>query len=78
LTLVSSDTLKYLKQHLATRANLTPNSLLFCAHDDPAKPINTKDVSGIFRRAARTLEETGAIKFEVRERKPSELRLYNL
>lgn len=32
----------------------------------------------IFRRAARTLEETGAIKSEVRERKLSELRLYSL
>jgi integrase len=78
VTFIGSDAVKYLKQYLATRVNLKPNSLLFCAHDDPTKPINTKNVSGIFRRAARTLEETGAIKFEVRENKPSELRLYNL
>jgi hypothetical protein len=61
-----------------TRTNLTPESLVFCAHDDPNKPVNAKDVSRASRLATRKLEKTGALPYEVREGKPSELRLYNL
>ena len=78
VTFIGPDTLKYLKQYLATRKNLTSDSLLFCAHDDPKKPVNVKDMSRAFRLAARKLEKSGAIEFEIREGKPSELRLYNL
>lgn len=75
---IASDAIKYLKQYLATRINLTPESLLFCSHDDPEKPVNVKDMSRAFRLAARKLEESGAIDFEVRQGKPSELRFYSL
>jgi integrase len=78
VTFIGTDAVKYLKQYLATRTNLTPESLVFCSHDDSNKPINEKDMSRAFRLGARKLEESGAIKFEVREGKPSELRLYNL
>jgi len=57
---------------------LTPDSLLFCSHGDPAKPVNVKDVSRAFRMAARKLEKSGAIHYEIREGKPSELRFYTL
>ena len=78
VTFIGSDAIKYLKQYLATRTNLTKDSLLFCSHTDPTKMINVKDESRAFRMAARKLEESGALNFEIREGKPSELRLYNL
>jgi site-specific recombinase XerC len=78
VTFVGPDALKYLKLYFATRKNLTPESLLFCAHDDPQKPVNVKDISRAFRLAARKLEKSGALDFKIREGKPSELRLYNL
>jgi hypothetical protein len=78
VTFIGPDATKYLKQYHATRTNLTQDSLLFCSHTDSTKMINVKDVSRAFRMAARKLEESGALKFEIREGKPSELRLYNL
>jgi integrase len=78
VTFIGADALKYLKQYFATRKDLYPESLLFCAHDDSKKPVNVKDMSRAFRLAARKLEKSGAIDFEIREGKPSELRLYNL
>ena len=78
VTFIGPEALKYLKQYFAIRKNLDANSLLFCAHDDPNKPVNVKDMSRAFRLAARKLEKSGAIEFEVRKGKPSELRLYNL
>lgn len=78
VTFIGPDAIKYLKQYLVTRTNLTPNSLLFCSHHDPASPVDVKDVSRAFRMAARKLEKTGALHFEIREGKPSELRFYTL
>jgi len=78
VTFIGPDALKYLKQYLATRTNLTPDSLVFCSHTDPTQPVNAKDMSRAFRLAARKLERSGAIDYEVRQGKPSELRLYNL
>lgn len=78
VSFIGSDAVKYLKQYLATRTNLAPDSLLFCSHGDPAKPVNVKDVSRAFRMAARKLEKRGAIDYEVREGKPSELRFCTL
>ncbi len=78
VTFIGPDALKYLKQYFATRKEMTPNSLLFCAYDDSRKPVNVKDMSRAFRLAARKLEKSGALEYEVREGKPSELRLYSL
>ena len=78
VTFIGQDALKYLKLYFATRTALNPESLLFCAHDNPQKPVNVKDVSRAFRLAARKLEKSGAIDYQIREGKPSELRLYNL
>jgi integrase len=78
VTFIGPDALKYLKLYFATRENLTPESLLFCTHDNPKKPVNVKDISRAFRLAARKLEKSGAIDYQIREGKPSELRLYNL
>jgi site-specific recombinase XerD len=78
VTFIGPDALKYLKQYLATRTSLTSGSLVFCSHTDPNQPVNVKDMSRAFRLAARKLEKSGAIDFEVRQGKPSELRLYSL
>jgi site-specific recombinase XerC len=78
VTFIGADAIKYLKQYLATRTNLAPENLLFCAHDNPHNPVNVKDMSRAFRLSLRKLEESGALKYEIREGKPSELRLYNL
>jgi hypothetical protein len=78
ITFIGQDALKYLKLYFATRIALNPESLLFCAHDNPQKPVNVKDISRAFRLAARKLEKSGAIDYKVRKGKPSELRLYNL
>jgi site-specific recombinase XerC len=78
VTFIGPDALKYVKQYFVTRTNLTPDDLIFCSHDDSTKPVNVKDMSRAFRLAARKLEKSGAIDFEVRAGKPSELRLYNL
>ncbi len=49
---IGEEGLNYLKQYLATRKNLTPESLLFTIHTNPDKEINIKDVSRTFRIAA--------------------------
>jgi hypothetical protein len=77
-TFIGPEAIKYLKQYFATRTNLSLDSLVFCSHDDPAKPVNVKDVSRAFRMAARKLEKSGALDFEIRKGKPSELRFYTL
>jgi integrase len=78
VTFIGLEAIKYLKQYFATITNLGPDSLLFCTHDDPRKPVSVKDMSRAFRLAARKLEQSGAIRYEVRQGKPSELRLYTL
>jgi site-specific recombinase XerD len=78
MTFIGPDAIKYMKQYFSTRTDLAPNSLLFCSHSDPSKPANVKDLSRAFKLAARKLEKTGAIDFEIRQGKPSELRFYTL
>jgi antitoxin component of RelBE/YafQ-DinJ toxin-antitoxin module len=78
VTFIGPDAIKYMKQYFSTRTDLAPNSLLFCSHSDPSKPANVKDLSRAFKLAARKLEKTGAIDFEIRRGKPSELRFYTL
>jgi len=75
---IGEEAVKYLKQYLATRTNLTPESLLFTIRNNPNKKINTKNVSRAFRQTAQKLETTKKITYEVKKGKPSELRLYSL
>lgn len=75
---IGEEAVKYLKQYLTTRTNLTPESLLFTIRNNPNKEINTKNVSRTFRQAAQKLEITKKITYEVKKGKPSELRLYSL
>ena len=77
-TFIGREALRYLQQYFSTRGALSPESLLFCAHDNPDQPISEKDMSRAFRLSARKLGESGALKYDMRKGKPSELRLYNL
>ena len=78
MTFIGSDAIKYLKQYFAIRKDMSPESLLFCNYKDYTKSVNTKDVSRVFQLAAQKLEKSGALDYEIRKGKPSELRLYNL
>jgi integrase len=79
VTFIGEESAKYLKLYLATRTDLTPESLLFCIHNKPNTPINIKNLSRAFQTSARRLRKTGALSYEIREKgKPSELRLYTL
>jgi chromosome segregation ATPase len=77
-TFIGVEAIKYLKQYLATRTNLTPESLLFTNQNNPKREINTKDVSRAFRLAAQKLEKERKINYEIRKGRPSEIRLYSL
>ena len=79
VTFIGGEATKYLKEYLTTRTNLTPESLLFCAHNNPNSEINTKNISRAFQRKATELRETGNLNYETKVKgKPAEIRLYNL
>jgi site-specific recombinase XerD len=77
---IGPDAIKHLKQYLSTRKNLTAESYVFGNqyHPDSNKPLDPKDISRTFKITARKLASSGALKYEVREGKPSEIRFYVL
>lgn len=77
-TFIGEESIKYLESYLKTRPGLGPNSYVFTAHGSN-KPLNAASISHIFLRHIRKLKEKGVIEYEDRaNKKPSELRLYNL
>jgi hypothetical protein len=74
---IGNEAVNYLKRYLKTRENLTPESLLFAAHTNAKKEINTKDVSKTFKLILKKLTITPII-YSTKEKKPSALRLYSL
>jgi hypothetical protein len=77
-TFIGKEAIKYTKQYLATRINLTPESLLFTIKNADTK-INTKDVSRTFRIKAQKYEKTKTINpEEITKGKPNKLQLYSL
>ena len=80
-TFIANEAVQYLKRYLQDRAHkehLTPDSLLFTTRDNPNKEINTKDISRTFKRTAQKLQKQRTITYEVKQGKPSQLRLYSL
>jgi integrase len=73
---IGEESVKYIKQYLMTRKNLTPQSLLFATEKE--KKLNEKNVSRTFRIQAKELNRTGNLDYKINISKPSELRLYNL
>ena len=55
---------KYLRQYLATRKNVTSESLLFATDSSPNKEISTKNVSRAFRRALEKIEKETKYRYE--------------
>jgi hypothetical protein len=74
---IGEEAVKYLNQYLATRKNLSPESLLFTIRNDPNKEINTKDVSRTFRLAAEKIVKT-RVAYDVEKGKTNRPRLFSL
>lgn len=75
---MAQESVDYLKTYfLRNRSNITKNSYLFTNHGTENK-ANVKSLSGIFMKHIRALRKKGVMDYELREGKPSELRLYNL
>lgn len=75
-TFIAEESVKYVKQYLTTRKNLTPESLLFATQEE--KELNEKNVSRTFKQKAEELNKTGQLDYKIRPNKPSEIRFYNL
>jgi integrase len=71
VSFIAEDSIKYIKQYLSTRQNITQESNLF-------EETYEQVVSRQFRTKLRKLSTTGAVTYENRVGKPSEIRLYNL
>lgn len=78
ITFIGQESVNYLKAYLNTRPNITKDSYLF-TNQGTEDQANPKSFSRIFARTIQALKAKGAIDYEIRgNRKPSELRLYNL
>ena len=76
---IGKEATKSLKLYLKTeRENLTDESLLFTAYNNPNKKICTKDVSRAFKLSLQKLKKEKIITYEERKGEPSELRLFSL
>jgi len=77
-TFIGEESIKYLRAYLSTRPKIDPGDYLFTAHSLD-KQLNSKSMSGIFRRTIERLKEKGMMTFEQKkEGKPRTVRLYNL
>jgi len=77
-TFMGEESTKYLRSYLATRSNIGPEDYLFASHGTD-KQLNSKSISGIFKRVIEQLKEKGMMDFEQKQvGKPRTVRLYNL
>jgi hypothetical protein len=74
---ISSEAIQFLSDYLKTR-KITNESYLFVKLGTQNEPMKTAAFSAQFNRTVRKLREKGVLDFEVRDNKPSELRLYSL
>jgi len=74
---ISSEAIKSLKSYLKTRA-VNSESYLFVKSGTVNEPMNSVGFSAQFNRTVRKLRKKGVLNFELRDNKPSELRLYNI
>ena len=72
------ESVRYLKDYLKTRLNVTGKSWLFCAVGNENKRLRRDTMSHLFRRAVDKLKNQNLLDFERKFGKPSEVRLYNL
>lgn len=77
-TFISEDAVRFLKDYLNTRHNLTKESLLFMNEGDK-KPMIYNTASSMFRKTVRLLRDKGAMNYEQKKKdRPAEIRLYSL
>jgi len=77
-TFMAEESTKYLRSYLATRSNIGPEDYVFASHGTD-KQLNSKSISGIFKRVIEQLKEKGLMDFEQKQvGKPRTVRLYNL
>ena len=77
-TFMGEESTKYLRSYLATRSNIGPEDYVFASHGTD-KQLNSKSISGIFKRVIEQLKEKGLMDFEQKQvGKPRTVRLYNL
>jgi len=77
-TFMGEESTKYLRSYLATRPNIGPEDYVFASHGTD-KQLNSKSISGIFKRVIEQLKEKGLMDFEQKQvGKPRTVRLYNL
>jgi integrase len=77
-TFMGEESTKYLRSYLATRSNIGPEDYVFASHGTD-KQLNSKSISGIFKRVIEQLKEKGMMDFEQKQvGKPRTVRLYNL
>lgn len=77
-TFIGEESINYLKAYLTRRPKVTVQSYLFTNHGRETQ-ANPKSFSRIFARTIQKLKEKGTMDYEFRgNRKPSEIRLYNL
>lgn len=77
-TFMGEESVNFLKAYLSTRPGLTKEDYVFTNHGTKDQ-ANPKSFSRIFARTIQKLREKGVLDYEFRgNRKPSELRLYNL
>lgn len=76
-TFISEEAIHNLKSYLKTR-NVTKDSYLFIKTGSQNTPMKPSAFSAQFNKTIRKLRERNVLDFELRDNKPSELRLYNL
>ena len=76
-TFISEEAIHNLKSYLKTR-NVTKDSYLFIKTGSQNTPMKPSAFSAQFNKTIRKLREKNVLDFELRDNKPSELRLYNL
>ncbi len=77
-TFISFEAIQALNHYLKTRTGLTKDSYLFVKLGTKNRSMSPVAFSAQFNKTARMLREKGILDFEVKENKPSEIRLYNL
>lgn len=76
-TFMGEESVKYLKSYLATRSETSMEDYIFTLQG-AKEHANPKSQSKIFAASLQKLREKGTINYELRDAKPSELRLYTL
>ncbi len=77
-TFIGKEGFDHLKAHLNTMPDISDDDYIF-VNQGTTDPVNSRSVSGLFRRTVTALEEKGLLEVHQEEEgKPRDIRLYNL